>query len=105
MIFRQAAALALVGWYLMVPPITSVRLYPSSSAGFKTAVPPPLREWSIKGSYDFARDCVAEKQYDIRIALSDQLPVPNARYCSRGLIFRRVHRHRRSAPREIRLDG
>ena len=51
---RHAAALALVGWYLMVPP-TSSKLtpdgghYPNPSA--------PISEWNLHSSYDSAKEC------------------------------------------------
>jgi hypothetical protein len=44
---RHAAALALVGWYLMVPP--------SQRGG--VSLDAPLRSWRSFGNYDTARDC------------------------------------------------
>jgi hypothetical protein len=51
---RHAAALALVGWYLMVPPLTT------STAG-RTLVnsSAPLTAWLTIASYDTARECNA----------------------------------------------
>ena len=43
---RHAAALALVGWYLMVPP-------PHSSE----SVPPPLSKWSVYQTFESADVC------------------------------------------------
>lgn len=47
---RHAAALALVGWYLMVPPLGS---------GHKPDTSTPLSKWTIviRGSFDTARQC------------------------------------------------
>jgi hypothetical protein len=44
---RHAAALALVGWYLMLPPIND---------GTPEVTAPPSR-WEILFPYDTARDC------------------------------------------------
>ena len=49
---HHAAALALVGWYLLVPP------------SFDSTV--PLNQWLTLGSFDSAKDC--EKR---RVALND----------------------------------
>ena len=43
---RHAAALALVGWYLMVPPPHSKRIRPA-----------PLSEWSIYKTYESVDVC------------------------------------------------
>jgi hypothetical protein len=48
---RHATALALVGWYLMVPPL--------SDTGIDAQV--PMAQWNISGSYDTASDCEASK--------------------------------------------
>jgi hypothetical protein len=44
---RHAAALALVGWYLMVPP----------STGGKLDTKAPLSQWINEGAFDRADDC------------------------------------------------
>ena len=62
---RHAAALALVGWYLMMPP-----------ARPQTRVPvdldAPLSKWTVDSSYDTAAECRREiefaKQTDARLA-------------------------------------
>ena len=54
---RHAAALALVGWYLMTPnPISDPKLsgYPNLAAH--------LYEWQIYESFDTAKACQAEKE-------------------------------------------
>lgn len=52
---RHAAALALVGWYLMVPPRNNVgklrRFWEGSLAG-----------WSIESSFDSAKECEGARQ-------------------------------------------
>ena len=50
---RHAAALALVAWYLMLPPIT----YESVSGEPRVASDDPLGTWKILGSYDSAAEC------------------------------------------------
>lgn len=45
---RHATALALVGWYLMVPPIYQ---------GHETDENGPLHQWKILMSFDTAQDC------------------------------------------------
>jgi hypothetical protein len=47
MTLRHAAALALVGWYLMVPPVYQ-RL---------RASPVPLSKWVVNGRFDSAKKC------------------------------------------------
>jgi hypothetical protein len=57
---RHAAALALVGWYLMVPPPG-----PPRSTGASTAPPndnAPLNQWTIRNSSDSAQACEAAKK-------------------------------------------
>ena len=56
---RHAAALALVGWYLMLPPpalnhLGDQRFLPDAEAGA------PLWRWTIVGSYDTAAACMTE---------------------------------------------
>ena len=53
---RPAAALALVGWYLMAPPIRWGMLS-SGQEGFKLASSLPLSAWNHVGSFDSAQQC------------------------------------------------
>jgi hypothetical protein len=46
---RHAAALALVGWYLMVPS--------------KKDPNAPIRDWGHYGSYDTAKECGEEQEW------------------------------------------
>jgi len=52
---RHAVALALVGWYLMLPPTRSVLLLhgPDTTA--------PLQKWKITGRFDSAAKCKSAK--------------------------------------------
>jgi hypothetical protein len=49
---RHAAALALVGWYLMVPPLVGT---PPNQVSVNLGA--PLSEWETYDSYDSAADC------------------------------------------------
>jgi hypothetical protein len=71
MTLRHAAALAFVGWYLMVPPASPDRdaLPGRLIADVQTK---PLSAWEIERSYDSARDCMAER--DARIKLAAKQP-------------------------------
>ena len=53
---RHAAALALVGWYLLAPPVTKV---PASKL-LKWSDAAPLSSWLELNAYDTAKDCKAD---------------------------------------------
>jgi hypothetical protein len=53
---RRAAALAIVGWYLMLAPRTS------DSPPVTDDVNAPLNKWKTVGSYDTAAECDAGKK-------------------------------------------
>jgi hypothetical protein len=58
MSFRHAATLAIVGWYLMMPPMGSVESRRNPSTGFYVAFSTePLSAWEIVGSYTSAAAC------------------------------------------------
>jgi hypothetical protein len=70
---RQAAALALVGWYLMVPPVGSFKAIVTSSGDVTIqwtirdhASSPPLTTWSISKSFDTAAECEAQRMNHIQ---------------------------------------
>ena len=66
---RHAAALALVGWYLMVPPPG-----PPRSTGANTAPPnknAPLNQWTTRNSYDSAQACEAAMRKDLDTATTN----------------------------------
>ena len=58
--FRHAAAFALVGWYLIAPPMGSVESIRNPATGFYDAYSTrPFGAWDIEGSYDTAAACRA----------------------------------------------
>jgi|HubBroStandDraft_2_1064218.scaffolds.fasta_scaffold1414323_1 hypothetical protein len=63
----HAAALALAGWYLMVPPA-----HPHRTDAGKLVAPDvemaPLSEWAIARSYDTATECMVERDARTTIA-------------------------------------
>ena len=73
---RHAAALALVGWYLMTPP-QSVDMSGVSRTNAKTEVPKrvkeyaqsvaatPLSLWKTKDFFDTAQECKHQKNLDV----------------------------------------
>ena len=58
---RHAAALALVGWYLMVPP----------TSNGTPAIADPLSRWEIKESYDTSVECQSNLYLVVKQALTD----------------------------------
>jgi len=70
---RHAAALALVAWYLMVPP--QVYYEPSSS---RVLIPPPFdRTWRVKATFNSANDCeVAREKHETDFALAVKSAIP-----------------------------
>jgi hypothetical protein len=60
---RHAAALALVGWYLMIPPRVSdwpVLVFDTNA---------PLSKWQQGGSFDTAKECNEDKKRSAGLAL------------------------------------
>ena len=77
MSFRHAAMLALVGWYLMLPPMGSVESRRNPSTGFYVAYSrQPLDTWEIAGSYGTAAQC------DRALEQANQLARQNCPECS-----------------------
>jgi hypothetical protein len=81
---RPAAALALVGWYLTMPPAKSVVLKPSVNLTTQWTTPdhmaPSLAKWSIEDSYDTAAQCSEGKQQLMQAAAGSKNPMnPTAR--------------------------
>jgi hypothetical protein len=57
---RHAAALALVGWYLMIPPVFSpMEQHPRS---FNSLSAPP-NKWDIWAKFDSESECEKEKEH------------------------------------------
>jgi hypothetical protein len=57
---RHAAALALLGWYLMTPPLRS--------PGGELAPEAPLSKWRSPHAYDSARECEKAKEAYVKSA-------------------------------------
>ena len=77
MSFRHVTMLALVGWYLMLPPMGSVESRRNPSTGFYVAYSTqPLSTWEIEGSYDTAGECRSA------VEQADQLARQNCPDCS-----------------------
>jgi hypothetical protein len=58
---RHAAALALVGWYLMVPPgamMKGGKVWTFSSDA-------PIRQWKVREPFDTAADCARSQRFHI----------------------------------------
>jgi hypothetical protein len=74
---RHAAALAVVGWYLMVPPerYFERRFEPNSS---RMLIPPPFdRTWRVKVIFNSANDCeVAREKHETDVALAVKSAIP-----------------------------
>jgi hypothetical protein len=63
---RDAAALALVGWYLLLPPDLP------SNPQFDWRSKAPLNHWSIYHSYDTATACEAGEQSESNYILAEE---------------------------------
>src|SRR5258707_542280 len=61
----HAAALALVGWYLMVPP----HIHRNGQVLVGVERSAAIREWEISNSFDTAADCEEERWKEIQEAL------------------------------------
>jgi hypothetical protein len=64
--FRHAAALALMGWYLMFPPVP-LDTSPEGHVNRFSQKPDtnaPLTKWAIRGKYDRAKDCEQDRSYE-----------------------------------------
>jgi len=53
---RHAAALAFVGWYLMMPPLAVTQKQ------WERFINMPLSNWDIAQSFDTAKECEAERK-------------------------------------------
>lgn len=62
---RHAAALALVGWYFIVPPFQGSN--PESS---RADVNAPLSQWQIWSGYDSAKQCNEETKHVYEVYLT-----------------------------------
>jgi hypothetical protein len=72
---RHAVALALVGWYLMVPPPC---LDPDEPAPVCRNIDAGLENWRIRGSFDAAKDCRTDlEQWKQRSHASKETVLPS----------------------------
>jgi hypothetical protein len=80
---RHTAALALMGWYLMVPPWDKSGVYPAT----------PLSQWTdYEGSYDTAQQCSEAKEQLLAEVKQDASKTPSAAAYSKytdAIIFAR----------------
>ncbi len=67
---RHGAALALLGWYLMVPPLVRgvERLEAAGTEKGRIDINAPLSAWENRGGFEEAADCNAELAADISAA-------------------------------------
>src|SRR6266436_868284 len=71
---RHAAALTLVGWYLLVPPGGLIFPNPNSPRVF---MPPFDRTWRVKATFNSANDCaVAREKHEADFALGVKSIIP-----------------------------
>jgi hypothetical protein len=64
---RHAAALALVGWYLMAPPPQAdpTTGLPNGAADVRA----PFKYWDNEGSFDSAKECSSNLESNIRLLM------------------------------------
>ena len=74
MTLRHAAALALVGWYLMMPPYTGRHL----------SVEAPLSKWLIYTSTDSAAECVDLQMATVKLLDGKQITDRNGVITDKG---------------------
>jgi hypothetical protein len=74
---RHAAALALVGWYLMILPITIGKL-PNGSVGPKLDLSANLSTWETVGAFDSAVGCNQMRLGVVEKAKEEDLGTPSA---------------------------
>jgi hypothetical protein len=65
---RHAAALALVGWYLIAPPPARPRPSSNSAPPNESA---PLNKWTIWSSYDSAKVCESARKKNLDAAAAN----------------------------------
>jgi hypothetical protein len=58
MTLRHVAALAVIGWYLLMPPPYWSKTNPRNA---------PLSQWTVFGHYDTAQECSDERTKMIRV--------------------------------------
>jgi hypothetical protein len=112
---RHAAALALVGWYLMIPPIESVNRWTDDDLGvkigedfFKVQTDFPIHTWSILSSFDSATACqsgILQAQKALRDQSSDVLEIPQKPDLKKKLVVLQLSQALCIASDDPRLKG
>jgi hypothetical protein len=69
---RHAAALALVGWYLMMPPAKPSQLTGTTEVDSAAS----LANWSVEQSFDSAGACERTRDYALKQAMAREAKVP-----------------------------
>jgi hypothetical protein len=83
MSLRHAAALALAGWYFMIP-----KMVPDPKGGVPYAdTTVPLSQWSIEQSFDTATECEAERDEFAKKWSTMASQAKNARDTGRALVW------------------
>jgi len=72
---RHAAALALVGWYLMVPPLKG-----DSSSGYRADYDAPLSQWTVLSPFDSASPCDTQHRRDVDDGASAMKKAPKGSF-------------------------
>jgi len=75
----HAAVLALVGWYLMVPPYNSIRTDVDPAA--------PISKWQNMSSFDTADDCQETIQGEDELIQDEDSSLPDHRIVVRRFRF------------------
>jgi len=95
---RHAAALGLVGWYLMMPPIPQDPLLLADPT-------PPLSVWFLQQSFDTAKECERARKaedHEAELQMHDLAKSHAIEHRPRAILptadIQSMHRDRRSAP-------
>jgi hypothetical protein len=89
---RHAAALALVGWYLMLPPMEANEQGVLISLNLNA----PISKWDVSGSYDSPSECRAARARSIQILKRGALRPHGGTLRSIGLLREEGPAHSRS---------
>jgi hypothetical protein len=73
---RDAAALVLVGWILMSPPMRGTEIAPIIDMRAS------LDEWDVEGSYDSAAACAKAQRENLRVSAANEWAIPEQRKLS-----------------------
>jgi hypothetical protein len=76
---RHAAALALVGWYVIAPPYYVVPTTVPPYTNYEVDENATLDKWAIIDAYDSARECEAKLSIFVQLGVAPSDPGPNPR--------------------------